>query len=56
MKLLLKQDVKGTGKAGDVVNVSDGYARNFLIPKKLAVPADSGNINAARRRSASTSP
>ncbi len=47
MKLLLKQDVKGTGKAGDVVNVSDGYARNFLIPKKLAVPADSGNINAA---------
>ena len=47
MKVLLQQDVKGTGKAGDIVNVSDGYARNFLIPKKLAVPADSGNINAA---------
>lgn len=53
MKLLLTQDVKGTGKAGDIVNVSDGYARNFLIPKKLAVPADSGNINAANiKRSA----
>ena len=47
MKLLLKQDVKGTGAAGDIVNVSDGYARNFLIPRKLAVPADAGNINAA---------
>ncbi|MBO4847872.1 MAG: 50S ribosomal protein L9 [Clostridia bacterium] len=47
MKVLLQQDVKGTGKAGDIVNVSDGYARNFLIPKKLAVPADAGNINAA---------
>lgn len=47
MKVLLQQDVKGTGKAGDIVNVSDGYARNFLIPRKLAVPADAGNINAA---------
>ena len=47
MKLLLMQDVKGTGKAGDIVNVSDGYARNYLIPKKFAVPADAGNINAA---------
>ena len=47
MKLLLQQDVKGTGKAGDIVEVSDGYARNFLIPRKLAVPADAGNINAA---------
>lgn len=33
MKVLLQQDVKGSGKAGDIVNVSDGYARNFLIPK-----------------------
>ena len=47
MKVLLQQEVKGTGKAGDIVNVSDGYARNFLIPRKLAVPADAGNINAA---------
>lgn len=47
MKVLLQQDVKGTGSAGDIVNVSDGYARNFLIPRKLAVPADAGNINAA---------
>ena len=47
MKVLLQQDVKGAGKAGDIVNVSDGYARNFLIPKKLAVPADQGSINAA---------
>ena len=40
MKVLLEQDVKGTGKKGDIVNVSDGYARNFLVPKKLAAPAD----------------
>lgn len=53
MKVLLQQDVKGTGKAGDIVTVSDGYARNFLIPRKLAVPADSGTINAANiKRSA----
>lgn len=52
MKVLLQQDVKGTGKAGDIVNVSDGYARNFLIPKKLAVPADAGNINAANLKKA----
>lgn len=36
MKVILKADVKGTGKAGDMVNVSDGYARNFLFPKALA--------------------
>lgn len=47
MKLLLKQDVKGTGRQGDIVEVSDGYARNFLIPRKMAVPADAGNINSA---------
>ena len=47
MKVLLLKDVNGSGKEGDIVNVSDGYARNFLIPKKLAVPADAGNINAA---------
>ena len=47
MKVLLEQDVKGTGKKGDIVNVSDGYARNFLFPKKLAAPADASAVNAA---------
>lgn len=36
MKVILTEDVKGKGKTGDIVNVSDGYARNFLFPKKLA--------------------
>lgn len=52
MKVLLLKDVKGTGKEGEIANVSDGYARNFLIPKKLAVPADSSNIDAANRKKA----
>ena len=47
MKVLLEQDVKGTVKKGDIVNVSDGYARNFLFPKKLAAPADASAVNAA---------
>ena len=47
MKLLLEQDVKGTGKKGEIVNVSDGYARNFLLPRKLASPADAASVNAA---------
>lgn len=46
MKVVLEQDVKGTGKKGEVVNVSDGYARNFLLPRKLATPADSAAVNA----------
>lgn len=40
MKVILLKDVKGSGKAGDLVNVSDGYARNFLLPKKMARVAD----------------
>ncbi|HPY37467.1 MAG TPA: bL9 family ribosomal protein, partial [Clostridia bacterium] len=40
MKVLLEQDVKGTGKKGQIVEVSDGYGRNFLLPRKLASPAD----------------
>ena len=40
MKVVLTADVKGQGKKGDVLNVSEGYARNFLLPKKLAVEAD----------------
>lgn len=50
MKVLLTRDVKGKGKNGDVINVNDGYARNFLIPQGLAVAADSNNINAAKVR------
>ncbi len=46
MKVVLEQDVKGTGKKGEVVNVSDGYARNFLLPRKMASPADPSAVNA----------
>ena len=45
MKVILLQDVKSLGKEGDVVNVSDGYARNFVIPKKLGVEANDKNRN-----------
>ena len=45
MKVILKQDVKGLGKKEDLVNVSDGYARNFLLPKGLAAEANAANIN-----------
>ena len=45
MKVILQQDVKGQGKKGQMVNVSDGYARNFLLPKKLAVEASADNVN-----------
>ena len=45
MKVILQQDVKGHGKRGQMVEVSDGYARNFLLPRKLAVPANADNMN-----------
>ena len=44
MKVILLQDVKAQGKKGDLINVSDGYARNFLFPKKLAIEADKGAL------------
>lgn len=47
MKVLLEQDVKGTGKKGEIADVSDGYARNYLLPRKLATPADAQAVNAA---------
>ena len=48
MKVILQQDVKGQGKRGQMVNVSDGYARNFLLPRKLAVEATPDAINAMK--------
>lgn len=45
MKVILKEDVKGTGKKGDLVRVADGYAKNFLIKKGLAVAADAAAVN-----------
>ncbi len=45
MKVILQQDVKKLGNVGDLVNVADGYGRNFLIPRGLAVLADATNVN-----------
>ena len=45
MDVILLQDIKGTGKKGDVVKVNDGYARNFLFKQKLAIPANNTNLN-----------
>ncbi|MFA9380338.1 MAG: 50S ribosomal protein L9 [Acetanaerobacterium sp.] len=45
MKIVLKQDVKGSGKKGEIVNVSDGYARNYLLPRGLAVEANAQVLN-----------
>ncbi|MDW7672159.1 MAG: 50S ribosomal protein L9 [Bacillota bacterium] len=50
MKVILQKDVKGLGKAGDVANVSDGYARNYLIPRGLVVEASSGNLNTIKQQ------
>ena len=50
MKVILLKDVKGSGVKGDVVNVSDGYARNFLFPKGLAIEATKANLNELKKR------
>ncbi len=45
MKVILLQDVKSLGKKGEIVNVNDGYARNFILPKKLGIEATGKNLN-----------
>ena len=53
MKVILLTDVKGQGKKDQIIEVSDGYARNFLIPKGLAIPADAKAISEVKNREAS---
>ena len=50
MKVVLLADVKGQGKKNDIINVSDGYARNFLLPRKLAIEADAKVLNEIKGR------
>ena len=52
MKVVLLTDVKGQGKKDQIIEVSDGYARNYLIPKKLAAVADAATLNNARNKEA----
>lgn len=52
MIVILLKDVKGTGKAGDIVKVSDGYARNMLIPKGMAKEATEGNVRSLEKQKA----
>lgn len=50
MQLILTQDVKGKGKAGDLIKVNDGYARNYLLPRGLAIEANRTNMEQARQQ------
>ena len=52
MKVILLEDVKGSGKKGELINASDGYARNFLLPKKLAMEATSQALNELKQKEA----
>ena len=52
MIVILNKDIKGTGKAGEVVKVSDGYARNMLIPKGWATEATEGNVRSLEKQKA----
>ncbi|MBR6711366.1 MAG: 50S ribosomal protein L9 [Selenomonadaceae bacterium] len=53
MKVILQQDVKKLGKKGDIVEVSEGYGRNFLLPRKAAVLANAENLNVAKAQAGS---
>lgn len=50
MKVILTQDIKGVGKKDEIINANDGYARNFLFPKKMAVEANAKNMNLLKGR------
>lgn len=50
MKVIFLQDVKGTAKKGQVVEVADGHARNYLLPRKLAIPANAANMNELKQQ------
>lgn len=52
MKVILLQDIKGTGKKGEIIKVAEGFARNHLLPKKLAVEASEGNLNDLKHQKA----
>ena len=52
MKVILSKDVQGTGKAGEVKDVADGYAKNYLIPRKLAIPASGGALRTVEQKKA----
>jgi large subunit ribosomal protein L9 len=52
MKVVLLQDVKSLGKSGDLVEVSEGYARNYILPQKLGAPATAGNLNTLKLKKA----
>jgi len=53
VKVILQADVKNIGKKGEIVEVADGYGRNFLLPKKLALPASAENVNVAKAQAGS---
>ena len=52
MKVILQQDVRGQGKKGQMIDAAEGYARNYLLPRKLAIPATADAINTSRKRRA----
>jgi len=52
MKVILLKDIKGTGEKGEIINASDGHARNYLLPRGLAKEATSGNVKALKKKKA----
>ena len=54
MKVILTQDIRGKGKRGQMIEVSDGYARNYLLPKKLAQEANADNVNTMKMNDKAT--